>query len=97
MANIMKITRALKTAQAHVYPIRHGRQWVVTMPWKDIDGPTTHSQPRDYRGALLRSASTRAELALELLGYDFETQCRASQDVYAGMDWKLAVRKYHSR
>lgn len=91
----MKITQAMKAAQSHVYTIRFVNQWVVTMPCKDIGGPTTHSSPRSYREALLRSAIARAELALELLGYDFETQCRAYGDVYAGMDWKSVVRKYH--
>lgn len=91
----MKITQAIKLAQQHVYPARFGDLWVVSMPHKTIDGPRTHSLPRDYRGALLQTTSSRAELALELLGYGFETQYRASQDIYSGENWKTVVRKYH--
>lgn len=88
----MKITLALRMAQKHIYPIRFVNQWVVTMPWRDIDGPTQHSQPVPYRRAQIDAAQYRAQLALELMGYNYDTQWRASQRVYEGADWRAVVR-----
>lgn len=89
----MKITEALKTAQAHVFPIRHGSQWVIASPWRDIGGPTTHSVPMTYHQALLSTACKRAALAVRLMGGNTDDTAWACTAIeYLGDDWRAVVR-----
>jgi hypothetical protein len=90
----MFFSEALKLARDNVFPLRHGAQWVVTAPYKHIGGPTQHSIPEAFSSALRTTAIRRAELALELLGYDEHTQWAAAYDVEQGQHWVGVVRKY---
>ena len=96
MDKILTIAKAINIARHHVYPIRFGRQWVVTAPWREIGGPTTHSQPRDLNSARAYCAEKRIELALELLGHHHASniQWQANKAVLGGDNWTAVVRKY---